>query len=122
MLDDEEGVALVAEAAEDFDEARGVARVKAHAGFVEDEEGVDERGAEAGGEVDALDFAAGERAGRAVEREVTEADAAEVGHAGGDLFMDELGGGVGVGDREIFEDGEEALEGERGDGGEGEGW
>jgi hypothetical protein len=36
--------------------------------------------------------------------------------------MDELGGGVGVGDREIFEDGEEALEGECGDGGEGEGW
>ena len=102
VLDDEEGVALVAEAAEDFDEARGVAGVKAHAGFVEDEEGVDERGAEAGGEVDALDFAAGERAGRAVEREVAEADAAEVGHAGGDLFVDELGGGVGVGDREIF--------------------
>ena len=60
MLDDEEGVALVAEAAEDFDESRGVARVEAHAGFVEDEEGIDERGAEAGGEVDALDFASGE--------------------------------------------------------------
>ena len=34
--------------------------------------------------------------------------------------MDELGGCVGVGDREIFEEGEEALEGERGDGGESE--
>ena len=42
VFDDEEGVSLVAEAAEDFDEARGVARVEAHAGFVQDEEGIDE--------------------------------------------------------------------------------
>jgi hypothetical protein len=67
-----------------------------------------------------LDFTAGERAGRTVEREVAEADAAEVGHAGGDLFVDEVGGGIGVGDREIFEEGEEAFERECGDGGESE--
>jgi hypothetical protein len=38
------------------------------------------------------------------------------------LFVNEAGGGVGVGDREVFEDREEAIEWERGDGGEGEGW
>ena len=63
VLDDEEGVALVAEAVHDVDEASDVARVEADAGFVEDEERVDQGGAEAGGEVDALDFAAARACG-----------------------------------------------------------
>ena len=63
VLDDDEGVALVAEAVHDADEAVDVARVEADGGFVEDEEGAGEGGAEAGGEIDALDLAAGEGAG-----------------------------------------------------------
>ena len=85
VLDDDEGVALVAEAVHDADEALDVAGVEADGGFVEHEEGAGERGAEAGGEVDALDLAAGERAGGAVEGEVAEADLVEVGEAGGDF-------------------------------------
>ena len=85
VLDDDEGVALVAEAVHDADEALDVAGVEADGGLVENEEGAGERGAEAGGEVDALDLAAGEGAGGAVEREVAEADLIEVGEAGGDF-------------------------------------
>jgi hypothetical protein len=74
VFDDDDGVAGVGERADDRDEAVDVARVEADAGFIEDEECVDERRAEAGGEVDALDLAAGEGLGLAVEGEVAEAD------------------------------------------------
>ena len=74
VLDDDDGVAGVGECADDADETVNVARVETDAGFVEDEERVDERGAEAGGEVDAFDFAAGERARLAIEGEVAESD------------------------------------------------
>ena len=72
MFDDDDGVSGVGERADDADQAIDVARVKADAGFVEDEERVDERRAEAGSEVNAFDFAAGERAGLAVEGEIAE--------------------------------------------------
>ena len=98
VFDHEEGVSLVAQAAHDAEELPEVARVEADAGFVHDEECVDQRGAEAGGEIDALDFATGEGAGRAVEGEVTEADFLEVGEARGDLVQEELRGVVALGD------------------------
>ena len=60
VFDHDQRVALVAQGVHDPDQLRGVARVQAHAGFVHDEERVDQRRAEAGGEVDALDLAAGE--------------------------------------------------------------
>ena len=50
----------------DADEAVDVAGVEADGWFIEDEEGAGEGGTEAGGEVDALDLAAGEGAGGAV--------------------------------------------------------
>lgn len=50
-------------------------------GFIKDEESICERGAEAGGEVDAFHFAAGEGAGLAVEGEVAKADFIEVAEA-----------------------------------------
>ena len=98
VLDHEERVPVVAQAPHDAEELVEVARVEAHAGLVHDEEGVDEGGAEAGGQVDALDFAAGERAGGAVERQVTEADLAEIGEPRGDLVEEQLRGVVAFAD------------------------
>ncbi|HLP00958.1 MAG TPA: hypothetical protein VK163_02950 [Opitutaceae bacterium] len=92
VLDDDDGVTGICQRPDDADEPIDVARVKADRGFVEHEERVDERGAEAGGEVDAFDFAAGERARLAVEREVTEADLLEVAEAGADGVEGEVGG------------------------------
>ena len=61
VLDHDHRVARVGQRADDGDQAVDVARVEADAGLVEDEQGVDQRGAEAAGEVDALDFTARER-------------------------------------------------------------
>jgi len=89
----DDGISLVAEAVEDVDEASGIARVETDGGFVEDEEGAGEVGAETGGEVDACGFSSGKGAGFAVESEVVEADAGEVVEARDDAVEHE-GGGV----------------------------
>ncbi len=91
MLDDEDGVAEVAEGLHDADELGGVAGVEADGGFVEDVEGADEARAEGGGELDALGFAAGEGGAEAVEGEVVEADLVEEVDALADLFEDLAG-------------------------------
>ena len=91
VLDHDERVAGVAQALHHVDHAAHVARVQADRGLVEHEERVDERGAERGGEVDALHLAAGERARLAVEREVAQAHLAEVAQARADLAEQELG-------------------------------
>ena len=117
VFDDEQGVSFVAQTAHDAEELSEIARVESDAGFVHDEERVDQRGAEAGGEIDALDFAAGEGAGRTVEREIAEADFAEVGEARGDLVEEELRGVVGRGDGYAGEEIAEALDRAGGDGG-----
>ena len=98
VLDDEDGVAEVAELFHDVDELGGVAGVEADGWFVEDVEGSDEAGAERRGELDALGFAAGEGAGEAVEGEVVEADLVEEVGALADLFED-LSGDLGLGGR-----------------------
>ena len=77
VFDDDEGVALVAKSVHDTDEPVDVAGVETDGRFVEDEKGAGEGGAETGGEVDALDLAPGERAGGAVEREISKADLVE---------------------------------------------
>ena len=77
MLDDQNGVAEIAERFEDVDQALGVARMQADGRLVENVERADEMRAERRGELDALRFAAGERGGEAVEREVVEADFVE---------------------------------------------
>lgn len=84
VLDDDDGIAGIGQGADDRDESVDVARVQADAGFVEDEERVDERSAETTGEVDALDFAAGKGFRLTVEREVAEADLFEVTKTGED--------------------------------------
>ena len=94
VFDDEQGVSVVAQAAHDGKKLSEVARMESDAGFVHDEERVDQRSAETGGEIDALDFAAGKRAGRAIEREVTEPDFVEVRQTRGDLVEQKLRGVV----------------------------
>ena len=91
VFDDEDGVAEIAQALEDFDEALGVARVQADGRLVEHVERADEMRAERRGELDALRFAAGERGGEAVEREVVEADFVEESQARADFFEDFVG-------------------------------
>ena len=94
VLDDDDGVAGVAEFFEDAHEAVGVARMQADAGFVEDEERVDQPRAEAGGEIDALGFAAGKRARGAIQREIAEADFVEVARGGRGLRSRAMRDGV----------------------------
>ena len=62
--------------------------MEADRGFVEDVEDAGEAAADLGGEADALCFAAGERAGAAVEGEVAEADFIEESEPLGDLAGD----------------------------------
>ena len=96
VLDDDDRVAGGGERADDADEAVDVARVQADAGLVEHEQRVDQRRAEAGGEIDALNLAAAQRARGAVQREVAEADLLEVAQARDDGIVGEVGG-VGAG-------------------------
>ena len=85
VLDHEQRVALVAQVVHHADEPADIARMQADARLVQDEERVHERSAEAGGEVHALHFAAAERAGGAIEREITEPDFAEITQPGDDF-------------------------------------
>ena len=72
VLDDEQRVAFVAQIVHDAHQPADVARMEADARLVHDEERVDERRAETGRQIDALHFAAAQRAGGAIEREITE--------------------------------------------------
>ena len=81
VLDYDERIAGVAQALHDVDHAAHVARVQADRRLVEHEEGIHQRGAERGGQVDALDFTARERARLPIERQVAETDFAEIAQA-----------------------------------------
>ena len=93
VFHDDHRVAGVAEVFEEAHQPGGVAGMEAHAGFIEDEQGVDQAGTQAGGEVDTLGFTAGERARRTIEGEVAKADFDEVAEAGFDFVQD---GGEGI--------------------------
>ena len=75
VLDDEQRVAVVAQAVHHFDHAAHVARMQADRRLVEHEQRVDQRRAERRRQVDALDFATRQRARLTVERQVPEAHA-----------------------------------------------
>ena len=96
VLDHHQRVAGVAQALHDADHAAHVARVQADRGLVQHEQRVHQRGAERGGEVDALHFAARERARLPVERQVAQADVAEVLEPRADLGEQEIGRFSGV--------------------------
>ena len=74
VLDDDDGVAEVAQALEGFEQPRVVALVQADRGLVEHVEHAGQPRADLRGEANALALAAGERAGGAGQREVIEAD------------------------------------------------
>ena len=91
VLDDQHGVAEVAQFFEGLDQAVVVALVQADGGLVEHVKNAAQARADLRGQADALAFAAGERGGVAVEREVVEADGAEEFEALGDFAANALG-------------------------------
>ena len=91
VLDDDQRVAVVAQALHDLDHASHVARMQADRRLVEHEQRIDERRAERGRQVDALHFAAGQRARLSVERQIAEPDAAQKIEPGADLVEQQVG-------------------------------
>ena len=85
VLDDDDGVAEVAQVPQRLEQAVVVALVQADGGLVEHVEHAGEAGADLRGEADALAFAAGQRAGGARQGEIIEADV-DRGIAGGRGF------------------------------------
>src|SRR5262245_31237142 len=88
VLDDEDGVSLIAQLTEDRDEPQVVARVQSDRRLVEDVQRADERRAERRRQVDPLRFPAGQRRGEAVERQVVEPDVAQERQPALDLLQD----------------------------------
>ena len=89
VLDDDHRVAEVAQPVEGRDQLLVVALVQADRGLVEHVHDADQAGADLGREADPLRLAAGERAGRAGQREVADADVLEEGEPFGDLAHDQ---------------------------------
>ena len=77
VLDDDHGVALIAQLPEDRDQPLVVARVQADRRLVEHVQRADQRRAERRREVDALRLAARQRRRQPIERQVVEADVAQ---------------------------------------------
>jgi hypothetical protein len=96
MFDDQHGVALIAQLAQDRDQSLVVARVQPNRRFVEHVEGVNQRGPERGREINALRLAARERRRQPIERQVIESHVAEETKPLPDLPQDL------VGDRGLF--------------------
>ena len=94
VLDDDDGVPDVAEVLERADEACVVDGVESDGRLIADVEHAHETGADLGGEPDALSFAAAERARRAGEGEVFEADVAQELEPGVDLLEHLVGDGL----------------------------
>ena len=88
VFDHDQGVAEVPQPGEGLDQAAVVALVQADGRFVQDVEHAHEAGADLGGQPDALGFAAGQRAGRAFQVQVLQADVEQEGQAGLDLLED----------------------------------
>ena len=86
VLDDDQGVAEVLEPDQRLDQAVVVALVQPDRRLVQDVEHPDESGADLGREPDALRLAAGQRRGRAVEREVVQPDVDQEAEPGVDLL------------------------------------
>ena len=87
MLDDDERVSLVAQGVHDVHQPAGVARMQPDGRLIHDEKRIHQRGAEAGREIHALDLAAGQRAGRAIERQIPESDLVQIPQPGEDLVL-----------------------------------
>ncbi len=91
VLDDDDRVAQVAQLGERVEQALVVARVQADRRFVENVEHADEAAADLAGQANALRFAAGERRGGAIEREIFEPDVVQEAEPAAD-FLEHFGG------------------------------
>ena len=91
VLDDQDGVAEVAQPEQGVEEAPVVPLVQADRRLVEDVEDADQARADLRRQADALPLAAREGAGGAVEREVVEADVQEEAEPLADLLEDAPG-------------------------------
>ena len=91
VLDHDQRVAEVLEPYQGLDQPVVVALVESDRRLVEHVQDTDETGADLGGEPDPLRLAAGQRAGRPVEREVVEADVEQEAQPLVDLLDDALG-------------------------------
>ena len=78
VLDDDDGVAGVLQASQHGEQPLAVARVQSDRRLVDDVHRLGQRAAERRGEIDALRFAAGQRARLTIEREVRQPDFIEV--------------------------------------------
>ena len=86
MLDDDDGVPLVAQGFKRAEQLDIVAGMEADRGFVEHIEHAGEAGADLGCQPDALALAAGERGGPAFQRQISQPDSVEEFQAGSDLL------------------------------------
>ena len=91
VLDDEHGVALVAQLLEDRDQPLVVARMQADRRLVEHVQRVDERRPERRRQIDALRLAARERRRQPIERQVVEPDVGEEAEPAANLAQDLVG-------------------------------
>ena len=91
VLDDEHGVALIAQLPQDVDQPQVVARVQADRRLVEHVQRADERRAERRRQVDALRLAARQRRRQPIERQVVEPDVAQERQPPADLLQHLLG-------------------------------
>ena len=81
VFHDHQRVARIAQAMHHLRHALHVARMQADRGLIQHEQRVHQRGAERRRQVDALDFAARQRARLTIEREIAEAHFAQIGEA-----------------------------------------
>ena len=105
VLDDQHGVAEVAQALERVEQAPVVALVEPDGRLVEDVEHPHQARADLGGQPDALPLAARQRGRRPVQGQVLEADVDEEAQALADLLEHAPGDGrVALGERQLVED------------------
>ena len=88
VLDDDHRVAEIAQAIQRAQQALVVALVQADRRLIEDVHDADQAGADLAREPDALRFAARQRVGAAIERQVVETDVAQEAQALADLLDD----------------------------------
>ena len=91
MLDHQQRVAFVAQIVHQANKLANIARVKPDARFVHHEERVHQRCAQAGRQIHALDFAPAQRARRAMQCEITDADFVKIVQARADFITQHLG-------------------------------
>ena len=92
VLHHHQRVARIAQAVHGLGDAAHVTGVQTNAGLIQHKQGVDQRGAQSRGEVDALHLTAAQRAALAVECEVANAHITQVFESGSDLFEQQLQG------------------------------